>query len=86
MEVFAVITMKRLGALALASALALSAFGPTALAQKAPDANAKPAAKAKAPSLYKGLDEAACGKMGEYLLTDRCHHAQGWQVSKSLLP
>jgi hypothetical protein len=80
MEVFAVITMKRLGALALAAALALSAFGPAALAQKAP------AAKAKATSPCKGLDEAACGKMGEYLLTDRCHHAQGWQVSKSLLP
>jgi hypothetical protein len=53
MEVFAVITMKRLGALALAAALALSAFGPAALAQKAP------AAKAKATSPCKGLDEAA---------------------------
>jgi hypothetical protein len=52
-EVFAVITMKRLGALALAAALALSAFGPAALAQKAP------AAKAKATLPCKGLDEAA---------------------------
>lgn len=47
------ITMKRLGALALAAALALSAFGPAALAQKAP------AAKAKATSPCKGLNEAA---------------------------
>jgi hypothetical protein len=85
-EVFAVITMKSWVGLALAAALELSAFTPAALAQKTPDANAKPAAKAKAPSPCKGLDEAACGKMGKYLLTDRCHHAQGWQLSKSLLP
>lgn len=90
MEVFAVTMMKRVGALALAAGLALSAFGPAAMAQDAPAKpaakvepakpaakaepakpaakkveTAKPAKPAKAASPCKGLDEAACGKMGE---------------------
>lgn len=65
MEVLAVFMMKRSGALALAVVLACVAFAPVAVAQKAPDANAKPAAKAKAPSPCKGLEQGACTKMGE---------------------
>lgn len=73
----AVIRTKRFGALALVAGLTLAVLSPSAMAQKAPDAAAKPATNAapaaqqaapakaevkKVASVCKGLDEASCGK------------------------